>query len=99
MYHVSHLLITEEDYTPKMCLCKRELQNNKKDVNMIETVKQRPRLKGVTGMARRLGVTSQHLGRVLWGDSKPGAALAKKLDRIHQPYGEAFVKAARGQKK
>ena len=58
----------------------------------IQTVqKDRPRLKGVSKMARRLGVTPSHLMRVLWGDNVPSAELVRKLKRIKQPFGAEFV--------
>ena len=63
---------------------------------MIEMVqKDRPRLKGVVKMAKRLGVTPSHLSRVLWGDNVPSAELVRKLKRIKQPFG-AELRAAFG---
>ena len=61
---------------------------------MITTKKRRPTLTGIVALSRRLGMKSHHhLGRVLWGDSKPSDELAAKLRKLGQPYGEAFVKA------
>ena len=46
------------------------------------------RFRGVSAVARKVGVTSQHLSMCLHGVRKPGKALARKLQRYGVECGE-----------
>lgn len=48
----------------------------------IELGWEKPRRRGVTALARRVGVTKGYMSLVLNGKMKPGAALVKKLARL-----------------
>ena len=48
----------------------------------IEIGWEKPRRKGVTALARRLGYSKVYISRVLRGDLKPGSPLAAKLKRM-----------------
>lgn len=48
----------------------------------IEIGWEKPRRKGVTALARRLGYSKVYVSRVLRGELKPGAPLASKLKRL-----------------
>ena len=56
-----------------------EMQRNSR---RIEVGWEKPRRKGVTAIARRLGYSKTYVSQVLAGKLKPGAPLAAKLKRL-----------------
>ena len=53
-----------------------------RNARRIEVGWEKPRRKGVTAIARRLGYSKTYISQVFSGKLKPGAPLAAKLKRL-----------------